>query len=167
MGRPSKYTVEIARQMCELLAEGVPLREICRREGFPVWQTVYDWMVKDDAAVAAGGGAGLSGAIARAREIGYDAMAEDCLRIADDAVNDWMETEHGPRLNGEHVQRSKLRIETRLKLLAKWNPKKYGEKLALAGDAENPLKVEAELGAEKLLKAILENAQLNRQADQA
>jgi hypothetical protein len=94
-------------------------------------------------------------------------MAEDCLRIADDAVNDWMETEHGPRLNGEHVQRSKLRIETRLKLLAKWNPKKYGEKLALAGDAENPLKVEAELGAEKLLKAILENAQLNRQADQS
>jgi len=61
----------------------------------------------------------------------------------------------------------KLQIETRLKLLAKWNPKKYGEKLALAGDAENPLKVEAELGAEKLLKAILENAQLNRQADQS
>jgi len=61
----------------------------------------------------------------------------------------------------------KLQIETRLKLLAKWNPKKYGERLAVAGDAENPLKVEAELGAEKLLKAILENAQLNRQADQS
>lgn len=164
MGRPSKYTVEIAKQMCELLADGVPLREICRREGFPVWQTVYDWMVKDDAAVAAGGGAGLSGAIARAREIGYDAMAEDCLRIADDAANDWMETEHGQRLNAEHVQRSKLRIETRLKLLAKWNPKKYGEKLALAGDAENPLKVEAEVAADKLLQAILQNVELKRQA---
>jgi len=163
----SKYTVEIAREICASLAEGVPLREICRREGFPEWRTIYDWMVKDDAAVAAGGGAGLSAAIARAREIGYDAMAEDCLRIADDASNDWMETEHGPRVNAEHIQRSKLRIETRLKLLAKWNPKKYGERLAVAGDAESPLKVEAELGAEKLLKAILENAQLNRQADQS
>jgi hypothetical protein len=160
----SKYTVEIAKKMCELLAEGVPLREICRREGFPAWQTVYDWMVKDDQAVAAGGGAGLSVAIARAREIGYDAMAEDCLRIADDAANDWMETEHGPRLNAEHVQRSKLRIETRLKLLAKWNPKKYGERVAVAGDADSPLKVDAEVNAEKLFRTILEHAQLTRQA---
>ena len=163
----SKYTVEIAREICRQLAEGVPLREICRQDGMPEWRTIYDWMVKDDAAVAAGGGAGLSASIARAREIGYDAMAEDCLRIADDASNDWMETEHGPRLNAEHVQRSKLRIETRLKLLAKWNPKKYGERVQVAGDADAPLKVEAELNAEKLLKTILEHAQLTRQADQA
>ena len=163
----SKYTVEIAREICRQLAEGVPLREICRQDGMPEWRTIYDWMVKDDAAVAAGGGAGLSASIARAREIGYDAIAEDCLRIADDAANDWMETEHGPRLNAEHVQRSKLRIETRLKLLAKWNPKKYGERVQVAGDADAPLKVEAELGAEKLLKTILEHAQLTRQADQA
>ena len=163
----SKYTIEIAREICRQLAEGVPLREICRQDGMPEWRTIYDWMVKDDAAVAAGGGAGLSASIARAREIGYDAIAEDCLRIADDAANDWMETEHGPRLNAEHVQRSKLRIETRLKLLAKWNPKKYGERVQVAGDADAPLKVEAELGAEKLLKTILEHAQLTRQADQA
>jgi hypothetical protein len=163
----SKYTVEIAREICRQLAEGVPLREICRQDGMPEWRTIYDWMVKDDAAVAAGGGAGLSASIARAREIGYDAIAEDCLRIADDASNDWMETEHGPRLNAEHVQRSKLRIETRLKLLAKWNPKKYGERVQVAGDADAPLKVEAEVNAEKLLKTILEHAQLTRQADQA
>jgi hypothetical protein len=163
----SKYTVEIAREICRQLAEGVSLREICRQDGMPEWRTIYDWMVKDDAAVAAGGGAGLSASIARAREIGYDAIAEDCLRIADDASNDWMETEHGPRLNAEHVQRSKLRIETRLKLLAKWNPKKYGERVQVAGDADAPLKVEAEVNAEKLLKTILEHAQLTRQADQA
>lgn len=160
----SKYTVEIAREICRQLAEGVPLREICRQDGMPEWRTIYDWMVKDDAAVAAGGGAGLSASIARAREIGYDAMAEDCLRIADDAANDWMETEHGPRLNAEHVQRSKLRIETRLKLLAKWNPKKYGERVAVAGDADAPLKLDAEINAEKLFKTILEHAQLTRQA---
>jgi hypothetical protein len=160
----SKYTVEIAREICRQLAEGVPLREICRQNGMPEWRTIYDWMVKDDQAVAAGGGAGLSASIARAREIGYDAMAEDCLRIADDAANDWMETEHGRKLNAEHVQRSKLRIETRLKLLAKWNPKKYGERVAVAGDADSPLKVDAELNAEKLFKTILEHAQLTRQA---
>jgi hypothetical protein len=36
----------------------------------------------------------------------------------------------GWRLNGDHVQRSKLRIDTRLKLLAKWNPK-YADKSAV------------------------------------
>jgi hypothetical protein len=46
------------------------------------------------------------------------------------------------QLDREHVQRSKLRIETRLKLLAKWNPKKWGDRLQVAGDAENPLAIQ-------------------------
>lgn len=70
---------------------------------------------------------------ARARLDGENAIAEECLDIADDARNDWMERDAaqggGKVLNTEHVQRSKLRIETRLKLLAKWNPKKWGEKI--------------------------------------
>jgi hypothetical protein len=157
-GRPSTYDPAVATKMCEQLANGVPLREICRQEGMPPWQTVYSWMERD---------ASLVEAIARARELGYDAIAEDCLRIADDTSNDYMETEHGPRLNAEHVQRSKLRIETRLKLLAKWSPKKYGERVQVAGDADNPIKLEAEVHADKLLQAILENAQMKRQASES
>lgn len=157
-GRPSTYDPDIAADICAHLSEGIPLREICSAAGYPQWRTVYAWMERDP---------DLCAAIARARELGYDAIAEECLEIADDASDDYTETEHGPRLNAEHVQRSKLRIETRLKLLAKWNPKKYGERVALAGDADNPIKLEAEVHAEKLLKAILENAQLNRQADES
>jgi hypothetical protein len=170
-GRPSKYTPEIAQQMCDLLAEGVPLREICRREGFPAWRTVYDWMVRDDAAVAAGGGAGLSASIARAREVGYDSLAEECLSIADDASNDWMErldkdgNAVGWMLNGDHVQRSKLRIETRLKLLAKWDPKRFGDRVQLAGDADQPIKIQAETQAEAMFEALLKNIELKRQAN--
>lgn len=74
---------------------------------------------------------------AQARELGQDFIAEECLEIADDASNDWMEKIDkdgmavGWQLNGDHVQRSKLRIETRLKLLAKWNPKKYGNRVGV------------------------------------
>lgn len=157
-GRPSTYDPAVATKICEQLSDGIPLREICRQAGMPPWQTVYSWMDRDAALVEA---------IARARELGYDAIAEDCLRIADDTANDYVETEHGPRLNAEHVQRSKLRIETRLKLLAKWNPKKFGERVQVAGDADSPLKVEAEVQADKLLQAILENAQLRRQASES
>lgn len=155
-GRPSTYDPAVATKICEQLSEGISLREICRQDGMPPWQTVYSWMERD---------ASLVEAIARAREIGYDALAEECLKIADDGTNDYVEGERGPQLNSEHIQRSKLRIETRLKLLAKWNPKKYGERVQVAGDADNPLKVEAEVQADKLLQAILANAQMTRQAD--
>jgi hypothetical protein len=59
----------------------------------------------------------------------------------------------------------KMQIETRLKLLACWNPKKYGNKVALGGDADNPIKVEAEVQAQQLLDALLKNVELNKQAN--
>jgi hypothetical protein len=60
----------------------------------------------------------------------------------------------------------KLRIETRLKLLACWNPAKYGTKVQLGGDPKNPLKVEASVQADSLLEALIKNAELKRQANE-
>lgn len=122
--RPSKKTPQIVDEIMESIADGVPLREICRRDGMPNWRTVYDWLEADEE---------LAARFARAREIGFDAIAEETLEIADDGTNDWVERKRQDGsvdtvLDGEHVQRSKLRIETRLKLLAKWSPKKYGDK---------------------------------------
>jgi len=171
-GRPSKYTPEIAREMCELLSEGVPLREICRMEGYPAWRTVYDWMYRDDAALASGGGVGLSAAIARAREAGYDAMAEECLIIANTPHVGVKEVRSVDHRGNETVALStedmlghrKLQIETRLKLLAKWDPKRFGDKVQLSGDAENPIKVQAETQAEAMMESLLKNIELKRQS---
>ena len=168
-GRPSTYNPDIAQQMCEQLSEGVPLREICRQEGFPAWRTVYDWMAKDP---------DLATAIAHARDVGYDALAEDCLRIADnpqlgEEVSE-SETPDGVDEDGNTVMKKtvtikkvdmlghrKLQIETRLKLLAKFNPKKYGDRVTHAGDDENPVVVENNHNVfGELLKAI----KLERQA---
>ena len=134
-GVKTTYTKEIADSICEQLSVGVPLREICRQDGYPKWRTVYDWLAKDEE---------FATRFAHARDVGHEALAQECLDIADNAENDWMlrENKDGSeswQLNGEHVQRSKLRIETRLKLLAKWNPKKYGDKVTHSGDAENPI----------------------------
>ena len=112
----------------EWISDGKTLRDYCRQPNTPDHTTVYDWLDEDES---------FSHRFARARDIGADAIAQETLEIADDASNDWMERKDkddqtvGWVLNGEHVQRSKLRIETRLKLLAKWNPKKYGDKLDL------------------------------------
>ena len=111
----------------------------------PNYSTVYDWLKEDEA---------LAQRIAHARDIGADAIAEDILSIVDDARNDWMEKFDkdgqgiGWALNGDHVQRSKLRAEMRLKLLAKWNPKKYGDKLDLSGSVDVNMTI-----AERLARA--------------
>ena len=124
MGRKTTYTSEIGQEICDRLAEGEPLQRICRDDHMPAWRTVYLWMEKDEAFVAN---------IARSREVGFDAIAEDCLDIADDGTNDRFPN---GQLDTEHVARSKLRIYTRLQLLAKWSPKKYGERLELAGKVD-------------------------------
>jgi len=160
-GRPSTYDPEIAREMCEQLSEGIPLREICRQEGYPAWRTVYDWMKKDK---------DLSTAIAYARDVGYDALAEDCLLIADtlqfgEEVTE-TETPEGEDAEGNTLTKKtvtirkvdmlghrKLQIETRLKLLAKFNPKKYGDRTIHAGDDEAPVVVEGKFDMfEELIK---------------
>ena len=51
------------------------------------------------------------------------------------------ETARGRGESTHDVHRDKLIIETDLKLLAKWNPKRYGDKIEIAGDAERPLVV--------------------------
>ena len=131
MGRPSLYTPELADEICLRLSAGEPLAAICRSEHMPGLRTVYDWAEADT---------DLSARIARAREEGEESIAAECLGIADDGTNDWMERNGqdspGYTLNGEHVQRSKLRIDTRLKLLAKWNPKKYGDKIDMNHSGE-------------------------------
>jgi len=70
-------------------------------------------------------------AMEEARAAGYDALADECVAIADETAFDTIETDSGTKANKEWIQRSKLRVETRLKLLAKWHPKKYGEKLEI------------------------------------
>jgi hypothetical protein len=95
---------------------------ICRDIGVPV-KTVNDWRLDDEA---------IRAQFDEARDLGFDAIAHECLSIADDGTNDWTTGQRGGIvLDTEAVMRSKLRIETRLKLLARWDPRRYGERVQL------------------------------------
>lgn len=131
-GRPSTFTQEIADEICRRLAQGEPLAQICRDDNMPAVRTVSDWKKASEA---------FSADFAHAREEGFDQIAADCLDIADETSNDTVYGESGARANTEWISRSKLRIETRLKLLAKWDPKRYGDKIDLnhGGQDGNPV----------------------------
>lgn len=127
-GRPSDYTPEIAEAICLRLSEGESLRSVCSDDVMPDKVTVLRWIARHDE---------FRNQYAQAKHSGAEAIAEEMFDIADDGSNDWMEkldkdgNAIGYQLNGEHVQRSKLRIDTRKWYLSKIMPKKYGDKLDL------------------------------------
>lgn len=59
-------------------------------------------------------------------------LADQIVDIADDNSSDMIETEDGPRLNREHVERVKIRIDTRKWLASKLAPKIFGDNAKLA-----------------------------------
>lgn len=118
-------------QVLNGLRAGTPLTIICSAEGMPCDDTIRAWAAGDEE---------LSRAIACARETGFDRIAMDALAIADEVSDkDTIVTQHGEIANKEWLMRSKLRVETRLKLLAKWDPKRYGEMIKHAGADGGPM----------------------------
>jgi hypothetical protein len=125
---------ELAQRICEALAAGRTLRDVCRDPGMPAPSTVLAWVKADRD--------GFAARYREAREIGYQLMADEMLEIADDSSGDFAVRKAGgdPVFDHEHVSRARLRVETRRWLLAKALPKIYGDRLDLkathnAGDS--------------------------------
>ena len=157
-GRPPKYTKELAEEICQRLSDGEPLRQICRDPHMPAWQTIYDWMYRDDALGEQG--VGLSRAIARAREVGQDAIAEDIFSEMMQEPERIL-SEGGGRIDAGYVQLIKARADIKLKLLAKWNPKRYGDRVQVAGSKDEP--VEHKIEVTSLFDGIMQNLELSKQ----
>lgn len=115
--------VDLKIEICARIADGEPLRVITRESGMPKWRTVYNWLEEDDE---------FKARFTRARDIGFDAIAEEALEIANTPCEGQIITskEWGNEIKTEDMLgHRKLQIETRLKLLAKWSPKKYGDRI--------------------------------------
>ena len=158
IGRPTTYTPEIAAVICDRISRGESLKAICNTQGIPDQVVVYGWLGRQPE---------FAQMYARAREEQADTLADEIAALADEEPRMVVDDKGVARIDSAWVQWQKNRVEARKWVAAKLKPKKWGERIQVAGDADSPLKVEAEVGAEKLLKAILENAQLSRQADQS
>lgn len=97
----------------------------------PAESTFWLWVFQDESDDK------LSEKLARAREFGIEALVDETVDIADETAFDTLKDENGSeRPNSEWISRSKLRIETRLKLAAMLKPKKYGAKLDVTSGGE-------------------------------
>ena len=123
-GRPSLYTEAIAAEVCDRLSKGESLVKICESEHMPDMSTVKNWALTDQPP-------GFFNRYARARDLQADALVDECLTISDTATP-------------AEAQVARLRVDTRKWYAAKVRPGKYGERLALAGDKDSPIVVEAQ-----------------------
>lgn len=120
-GRPTDKTPELITDILVKLMEGQSLVKICKAEGMPCYATVCNWLAADKQFLES---------YVKAREVQADYIFDEALDIADDSSEDEIMTEEGRRLlNKEFVARSKLRVETRLRMAGKLAPKKYGDKI--------------------------------------
>lgn len=160
-GRPSKYTPELANEICEAIATSSKgINTLCsENEDWPVPSTITDWILKDKE--------GFSVLYARAKERQADFMAEEILSIADDGRNDtYTHPETGlPMTNHDVINRSRLRVDSRKWLASKLAPKKYGDKLDLnhgGNMAVTTTDVELEALTPELKKQVLEQIRKNK-----
>lgn len=155
------YDPALAAEICERLAAGGMLRVICRDDHMPEPWVVYAWRRANP---------DFAKAYELAREVGYDVMAEECMDIAEDGSEDW-ETRTNRAgdtyevVNREAVGRSKLRVETRLRLLGYWSPKyRQSQNLQLTGANEGPVEV-SDAAASARIAALLAKAKTRKDGE--
>jgi len=125
VGRPTTFSKEIAETICARMAEGESLRAICRDHYMPHRSSVYQWLRKN---------AAFADLYTQARELLVEHWGDELLEISDDGTTDYVikkgrnGTEY-EAVDQEHIQRSRLRVDTRKWLMSKLAPRKYGDRV--------------------------------------
>lgn len=122
MGRPSSFTQEIADEICSQLASGESIRAICDdEEGLPSATTVFRWLAKYPE---------FREQYMCAREARADARFERIDGVVEDM-----------RTGAIDHNQARVEIDAIKWQAGKESPKRYGDRLELAGDKDAPLTI--------------------------
>jgi hypothetical protein len=155
-GRPTDYNEDIVDEICIRISTGEPLVRICREDGMPHLATVYRWLSRYPE---------FSEMYAKAKDQAADTLAEEIQDLADQFPMEKTDKEGNTSFDSAYIQWMRLRVDARKWVAAKLKPRKYGDRVELAGDKDNPLKLEATIEAKGLFNDLLQNLELKRQVD--
>lgn len=134
-GRPSSYTREAGKLICELLASGKPLTPtVLKENGLPPPQTVYRWTEDNDA---------FREEYTRARQYQAHVYADQIIELADTA---------------EDANLARIQVDTRKWYASKVIPKLYGDNQKV--EVNHSIKIADEHAA-----ALLELSRRKREAE--
>jgi hypothetical protein len=128
-GRPTLYSLEIALEICDRIAEGESLVKICSDAKMPKKTAVYEWLLRHKE---------FADIYARAREDQADTLADEIHAIADELPQQVVDEKgNATRYDSAYVQWQKNRVDARKWVAAKLKPKKYSDRIAHVGDNES------------------------------
>jgi hypothetical protein len=141
-GGQTRYTRAFADRICQRVATGETLRAVCKELRFPR-TTVQEWSINDVD--------GFAVRYARAREHQAESWADQLVAIADDNADDVRINEDGREMvDHDHINRARLRVDTRKWLLSKLYPKTYGEKVEHSGPDGGPIELNVTAARERI-----------------
>jgi hypothetical protein len=121
MGRPTKYSDELAQEICDKLSVTYKgLKQLCREnDSWPERETIHAWARdKED----------FYHRYVKAKEQQMDWLAEEAIDIAFDNTHDTYQDQNGnDKCDTEWVNRSRLKVDTIKWYTSKLKPKKYGD----------------------------------------
>lgn len=119
-GRPTMYTPELGKQICEDIASSSHgIKQLCRENPhWPSHDTIYKWLVRHPE---------FADYYTNAKRAQITVFIDEIIEIADNDKHDKMINEHDKEVaNYEYISRSRLRIDTRKWLACKLVPRIYG-----------------------------------------
>jgi len=121
--RKVKYNSAKADRICKRLAEGESLNKICKSFGNVCRATVYNWLADKN-------NKEFLDKYTQASERQAETFIDECADIADDNEQDTIlvigkDGKEYERVNHDHINRSRLRVDTRIKIAEKLAPRKY------------------------------------------
>lgn len=134
-GRPSLYSEKMADAICERVAKGDSLADICREVAMPKSSAVYHWLTIYPE---------FTDKYSRARVVQADVLFDQIIKIADTpviGVKTITKPSGTETTEGDMIEHRRLQVDARKWVASKLAPKKYGEKVTqeIIGDANNPV----------------------------
>ena len=125
--RIPNYDQQLADQICYRIAAGETLASILQEPNMPTMTSIWTW-IRDRPAFAL--------AYNQAQREQMRSWANEIIHLADDSTEDWIKAtgKRGqpikPTLNREHIERTKVRIQARQWLMARFAPEQFSEAVA-------------------------------------
>jgi hypothetical protein len=126
--KPVRDKEAICKEVLQGMRDGLSAFKACQKAGVP--QSTFNRWVDGDSKLAED--------YAHAREDLIERIASEIMELSDSEVP---ETGDGKR-DWQAIQQRKLQVDSRKWLLSKLAPKKYGDKLELSGDPDNPVAIQ-------------------------
>ena len=143
-GRPTKYSVELDKRICEWLTSGKSLRSLCEKDDIPDLSCIMSWLVD-------GKHKDFQEHYEQARTAQTEMMAEEIMEIAEELPE--YNTKDGSKIDSAGIQRNQLRVDTRKWVMARMNRKRFGDRVDSTINVNVDISNEMREAEERLKKA--------------